>query len=159
MSEKTFDVGGTSIKNGVRTWRFANGKPEARAKVLEKDNHSEIKLIQLPRAMTRDEAIAHLKTLGFDAAEPTRAVPAAREAKPKQDKPGRSTLNKADRDARPSVLVELETVEDPELDERAKKVLKTSWLSFMTWDELPPETRAEFRLEARNVMEAEKAAA
>lgn len=58
--DKTFTVAGTSIKKGEKTNRFANGTAAARAKVLQKDNHSEIMLYDLPNPMTKDEAIAWL---------------------------------------------------------------------------------------------------
>lgn len=85
--DKTFTVGGTSVKNGVRTWRFANGTAEARANVLLKDNHTEVNLIALPSAMTRDAAIAFLKSKGFDAVDPPKAAlgGAPREPKPTRE--------------------------------------------------------------------------
>ena len=67
---RTFTVAGTSIKDGTLTYRFASGTAKARAAVLTRDNHTEINLIDLPNAMTKDEAIAHLNGLGITAVLP-----------------------------------------------------------------------------------------
>lgn len=90
MADKTFTVGGTSVLNGVCTWRFANGAPEAREAVLIKNGHSDVKLMSLPKPMTREDGIAHLKTLGYSAADPTKLVPGTdKERAPKPPKPER----------------------------------------------------------------------
>ena len=58
---KTFTIGGSSKgPDGVVKWRFANGSAAARAKVLEDHGHSEIKFLDLPRAMTKEEGTAWL---------------------------------------------------------------------------------------------------
>lgn len=77
---KTFDVAGTSTKNSVVKFRVANGKPEARAKILEKDGHTAIVLFQLPKPMTKEEAFAFLAAKGYKenkstVDKPTKAAP------------------------------------------------------------------------------------
>jgi hypothetical protein len=58
----TFTIAGYSTKNGVRKFRVANGSAVARAAVLRRDSHTEIKLFDLPSAMTREQAEQHLKS-------------------------------------------------------------------------------------------------
>jgi hypothetical protein len=67
---RTFTVAGTSIKDGTLTYRFASGTAKARAAVLERNEHTEVKMIDLPSAMTKDAAIAHLNGLGITAVLP-----------------------------------------------------------------------------------------
>jgi hypothetical protein len=80
---KTWTVVGTSVQRGERSLRFANGRAADRQKVLEKAGCTEIRLHDLPRPMTREEATAWLEALGEDApivrlaerAAPTRREP------------------------------------------------------------------------------------
>lgn len=65
--EKLFTVAGTSNLNGAVKFRFANDF-KSRVKVLERNGHTDIMLFELPRAMTKAEAIAHLE--GMDVAVP-----------------------------------------------------------------------------------------
>jgi hypothetical protein len=65
--EKLFTVAGTSNLNGAVKFRFANDF-KSRVKVLERNGHTDIMLFELPRAMTKEEAIAHLE--GMDVAVP-----------------------------------------------------------------------------------------
>ncbi len=60
MNERTFDIAGFSTLHGIRKVRFANGKTEVRAKVLERNEHTDIDLRQLPKPMTKSEAMAFL---------------------------------------------------------------------------------------------------
>lgn len=53
--EKTFTFAGTSILNGTLAYRFANGAD--RTKVLERNGHTDIKLLPTPYAMTKEQAI------------------------------------------------------------------------------------------------------
>ncbi len=62
---KTFDVAGVSTKNGSVKFRVANGKPEARAKILAKDGHTAIDLFQLPKPMTKEKVFALLASKGY----------------------------------------------------------------------------------------------
>ena len=70
-NEKLFTVAGTATQNGVTKARFANDLV-ARIKILNKAGCTDINLVELPRPMTKLEALQHLQTLGTyqgDAAE------------------------------------------------------------------------------------------
>lgn len=70
-NEKLFTVAGTATQNGVTKARFANDLV-ARIKILNKAGCTDINLVELPRPMTKLEALQHLQTLGMyqgDAAE------------------------------------------------------------------------------------------
>jgi hypothetical protein len=58
--DKLFTVAGTSNLNGVVKFRFANDL-KGRIKVLAKNGHTDIRLIALPEAMTKERAIAFLE--------------------------------------------------------------------------------------------------
>lgn len=60
-TDQTFTVAGTSKHNGSFKVRFANDM--LRTKVLTKHDHTEIVLVELPRAMTKLEAVNHIATL------------------------------------------------------------------------------------------------
>lgn len=60
MSDKSFKIAGVSKLKGSYKVRFANDM--TRVKVLAKTGHSEIELIELPKAMTKPELVTHLKT-------------------------------------------------------------------------------------------------
>jgi len=60
--EKTFTVAGTSNLNGTVKFRFANDL-KSRIKVLTKNGHTDVNLIELPEAMTKADAIAYLEQL------------------------------------------------------------------------------------------------
>ena len=57
---KTFTVAGTSNLNGVVKFRFANDL-KSRIKVLQRNGHTDINLIELPTEMTKEQAIAFLE--------------------------------------------------------------------------------------------------
>lgn len=69
--EKMYEVAGTSTLNGVNTFRFANGKPGARAAVLTRNGHTDVVLFTLPTPMTKDAATAYMKAQGTEAVMPT----------------------------------------------------------------------------------------
>lgn len=79
MSNKVFTVAGTSNLNGVVKYRFANSL--SREAVLRKCGHSDIKLVELPRAMNKDEAVAFLATQGFSVAPATKSAIAPKKPK------------------------------------------------------------------------------
>lgn len=58
---KTFTVAGTSNLNGVVKFRFANDL-KSRIKVLERNGHTDVQLVELPNAMTKEQAIAWLES-------------------------------------------------------------------------------------------------
>ena len=64
-TEKLFTVAGTAKNpNGTVKARFANDLV-ARIKILNKAGCVDINLVELPRAMTKLEALQHLQTLGI----------------------------------------------------------------------------------------------
>lgn len=63
--EKLFSVAGTSNLEGVVKFRVANGSAAARAKVLERSGHTDIKLVDLAKPMSKEDAITFIKSKGF----------------------------------------------------------------------------------------------
>lgn len=63
MTNKTFAVAGVSIKDGKYKARFANDI--MRTKILTKTGHTDIQMENLPREMTKGEAVAHLIAIGL----------------------------------------------------------------------------------------------
>lgn len=61
IAEKTFTVAGTSNLNGVYKLRVANST--SRVKVLLANGHTDVRLIELPNAMTKLEATDYLMSL------------------------------------------------------------------------------------------------
>ena len=59
MSDKSFKIAGVSKLKGSYKVRFANDM--TRVKVLAKTGHTEIELIELPKAMTKPELVTFLK--------------------------------------------------------------------------------------------------
>lgn len=62
MNTKTYTVAGVSTLNGVTKPRFSNDF-EKRLFMLEYTGHENIAIVELPTAMTKLEAVEHLKTL------------------------------------------------------------------------------------------------
>jgi hypothetical protein len=98
---KLFTVAGTSNLEGVVKFRVANGSAVARTKVLERSGHTEIKLVDLAKPMSKEDAIAFVKSQGSAfAAETATATKPAKVAKaPKlkvvKTKPAKAKLEKA----------------------------------------------------------------
>lgn len=63
MTNKTFTVAGVSTRNGVTKVRFANDM--LYTKILAKDGHTDIDLVTLKNAMTKEDAIAALIAADF----------------------------------------------------------------------------------------------
>lgn len=61
MTDQTFTVAGTSKNNGSYKVRFANDL--MRTKNLTKSGHTDIILVELPKAMSKLDAIKHIATL------------------------------------------------------------------------------------------------
>jgi len=59
-TSKTFTVVGVSTLNGKTKVRFANDFA-GRIKNLVKNGHTNVELFELPSAMTKDAALAHVK--------------------------------------------------------------------------------------------------
>jgi hypothetical protein len=57
-----FTVAGLSRQNGSLKVRFANDIV-SRVKVLQRNGHKDIDLVELPQAMSKDAAVAYLSTL------------------------------------------------------------------------------------------------
>jgi hypothetical protein len=57
-----FTVAGLSRQNGSLKLRFANDFV-TRTKVLARNKHTDINLVELPQAMTKDAAAAYISTL------------------------------------------------------------------------------------------------
>ena len=74
---KTFTVAGVSTLDGEVKLRVANGSAKARAAILTRGGHTEVDLIDLPKAMTKEEAAA------FVAQAMGKAIPTVTAAKPK----------------------------------------------------------------------------
>jgi hypothetical protein len=62
---KLFSVAGVSTLAGERTFRFANTMD--RVKGLLRSGHTDVELMELPGAMTKEEAVAFLATKGITA--------------------------------------------------------------------------------------------
>jgi hypothetical protein len=59
---KTFTIAGSSNLNGRVKNRFANGTVKHRTLVLTRNGHTDINLVELPRAMSKAEAVAFLES-------------------------------------------------------------------------------------------------
>ena len=84
--EKLFTVAGTSALEGVVKFRVANGSAAARTKVLTRSGHTDIKLVDLATPMSKEDAIAFVKSQGsaFSAETATATKPAKVAKAPKQ---------------------------------------------------------------------------
>lgn len=72
-TDKKFAVAGVSTLDGKTKVRFANDT--MRIKILAKNGHTDIELIDLPREMTKAEIAQHMIEVGFGKGNP--AVEAA----------------------------------------------------------------------------------
>lgn len=77
---KTFTIAGTSNLNGKVKFRFANGTLKHRTQVLTRNGHTEIKLVELPKAMSKEDARSFVESQNIMA--PTVKVTVAKAAKP-----------------------------------------------------------------------------
>jgi hypothetical protein len=74
QTEKLFTVAGTATNpDGTTKARFANDLV-ARVKILSKNNCSNINLVELPKPMTKLEALEHLQSLGITEGDAGMAV-------------------------------------------------------------------------------------
>jgi hypothetical protein len=73
MTEKKFAVAGVSTLNGKTKIRFANDA--ARIKILIKNGHTDVELIDLPQEMTKAEIAQYMSAQQFGSGNP--AVQAA----------------------------------------------------------------------------------
>ncbi len=72
-TDKRFSVAGVSTLEGKTKLRFANDV--MRIKILAKNGHTDVELIELPNEMTKSEIAQHLIAVGFGKGKP--AVEAA----------------------------------------------------------------------------------
>ena len=79
--EKLFTVAGTSSLEGVVKFRVANGSAAARTKVLVRSGHTEINLVDLVKPMSKEAAIAFVKSQGSAFAAETATATATKPAK------------------------------------------------------------------------------
>ncbi len=64
-TDKKYSVAGVSTLAGKTKIRFANDV--MRIKILAKNGHTDVELIELPSEMTKAEIVQHLKSVGFGA--------------------------------------------------------------------------------------------
>ena len=64
-TERKFSVAGVSTLAGKTEIRFANDS--LRIKILEKNGHTNVELVNLPNEMTKGEAAVYLTESGFGA--------------------------------------------------------------------------------------------
>ena len=62
-TDKKFAVAGVSTLEGKTKLRFANDT--MRIKILAKNGHTDVELVELPVEMTKAEAVQHLKSIEF----------------------------------------------------------------------------------------------
>lgn len=67
-TDKKFSVTGVSTLNGKTKIRWANDV--MRIKILAKNGHTDVDLVELPHEMTKPEIVQHLKSIGFGAGNP-----------------------------------------------------------------------------------------
>lgn len=67
-TNKTFAVAGVSTIAGSTKIRFMNDS--TRVKILIKNGHTDVELVDLPHEMTKAEIAAHLTAIGFGAGKP-----------------------------------------------------------------------------------------
>jgi hypothetical protein len=70
---KKFSVAGVSTLNGKTKIRWANDV--MRIKILAKNGHTDVELVELPHEMTKSEIVEHLRSIEFGLGNP--AVQAA----------------------------------------------------------------------------------
>ena len=114
----TYTFAGTSRLNGTVKVRFANDA--ARVKVLAKNGHTDIDLIELKHPMTKEEIVAYLREIDFARGntEIQAAIDAADEKRNPKEKPPKEP--KAKKEKAPAAVV-AEVKPDP--SEEWKKVV------------------------------------
>lgn len=132
MSDKTWTVVGTSVKRGEKKLRLANGTAEARQRVLEKDGHTEVRLFDLPRAMTEVDARAWLEAQGD-------AVPQHKPAA-KQREVVMTPRERTVKRLAGELMDRIALIPHEDLGKRAYREGK---LGFLAWDDISIETRQE----------------
>lgn len=94
MTDKLFNVCGVSTLNGETKVRFANDV--MRIKVLAKNGHTDIQLVELPEAMSKVDAARFISELDeFQTPEAQMAVSEYLGKNVKEDKPAKAKVAKA----------------------------------------------------------------
>lgn len=119
MSKK-FTLAGTSTLKGVNTYRFATGNVKVRTGVLKRNGHSDIKLLELPQAMTKEDATAWLSGQGITAHMPTGHRKTDNPKKVREDKPASEPKKAAA--PKKETKKEAPKQEAPKVDEAAAKL-------------------------------------
>jgi hypothetical protein len=88
---KTFTFAGTCTENNTTVYKFAN--KASRAKELERFGCSNVNLVELPNAMSKEDAVAFLAAKGITADKAVKAA-APKAVKVKADKPIKTKLPK-----------------------------------------------------------------
>lgn len=70
MKEKLYTLAGTSVVDGVVTYRFACGKVSERKATLTRNGHSAVDFRTLPRPMTLRDAVGWLRANNIHAVLP-----------------------------------------------------------------------------------------
>jgi len=169
MGEKLYKTAGTSVSQGVKKLRLANNSAADRYKVLHKNGHEEIRLFDLPHEMTAAQAEEWLKQQGDVVPDHTPKDPAPKAAgRPKPDKTAKTaitvnrTVARKGKDKEGEKKIDfwgtdwsaLDREVSEEVDELAKKLQKSDYLSFMPWDVIGAATRNEYRMKAERELAA-----
>ena len=95
-TDKKFSVAGVSTLSGKTKLRFANDV--MRIKILAKNGHTDVELVELPQEMTKAEAVQHLKTVGFGKGKPAieAAIAYTEKKNPVAAAPVKSSAKKAE---------------------------------------------------------------
>lgn len=70
MQEKLYTLAGTSVVDGVATYRFACGKISERVATLKRNGHTAVDFRTLPRPMTLNHAMGWLRANNIHAVLP-----------------------------------------------------------------------------------------
>ena len=97
----TFKYAGVSKLNGKVKARFAND--QMRVKVLAKNGHSDIDIIELEYPMTKEEAVAFLLKINFDNGNKTVRAAIEAEVEKRTDAPKAPKAKAAPKKAKPSM--------------------------------------------------------
>jgi hypothetical protein len=135
MGDKTWTVVGTSVKKGERKLRLANGTAEAREKVLLKDEHTEVRLFDLPHPMTAEAAEAWLREQGDAVPERRPAVPKVKAEPTPRERTVRRVVGDIARRTEGGPLPN---------EELGRAAHAGSLTSFLAWDDLSDESREEY---------------
>ena len=119
---KLFTVAGFSVNEGGRKFRVANGGAAARTLKLQRSGHTDIQLVDLPTAMTKEEAFAFVSREGA-----TAAVAMVAKAPKKAAKPVAKTKEVPAEELLEELGIEPVVLPEPDYDFKPVKFLRESW--------------------------------